>query len=83
MNAEPSARAKFGAALKHQQKLADEHPELFEQARAIMRRVSDGDILWMTGLMEAIQFGQKLQQDQSTEGSQIAYQGAPRRTRSR
>lgn len=64
-HAEPSQRAKFAAAIKHQQKFATEHPEIFQKAREIMQRVTDGDILFMAGLMEALQEGRKLAQDDS------------------
>lgn len=60
MNAEPSARAKFGAAFKHQQKFAAEHPELFEKAQEILRRINSGEILWSTGIMVALQEGQNM-----------------------
>lgn len=60
MNAEPTARAKFGAAYKHLNDLATKNPELFEKAQEILRKINNGEILWAAGIMIALQEGRKM-----------------------
>ena len=85
MNAEPTARAKFGAALKHLNTTADANPELFRKAQEIMKRITDGEILWMAGLMVALQEGQKMAAENSELAAlpSMAQPVVARRTRSR
>ena len=85
MNAEPTARAKFGAAYKHLQTLANGNPALFEKAQEIMRKINNGEILWMAGIMVALQEGQKMAADNGEMASlpSMAQPVIARRTRTR
>lgn len=85
MNAEQSARAKFGAAYKHLNMMAEKNPELFEKAQEILRRINSGEILWMAGLMVALQEGQKMAAENGEMASlpSMAQPVVARRTRTR
>lgn len=70
-NVEPSQRAKFAKAFKHQMDMANSNPELFAKAQEITKRITDGDILWTAGIMVALQEGMKLAQESAQTSPQV------------